>query len=147
MKPKQLERIIHQKIPLTRAMGLRVRTIGDTALSLSFPLKENINHLGTGFGGSIMAAQAVCCWGWYLEQMEKSGLSGNLVVKTSHNRFLRPVTDKFEVKTKGLSSSVWKKFISELKKNKSADFKLEADVFCKAKLCSRFTGHFVVKLK
>jgi len=52
---QETERFLHEQIPLTRAMGVRVRSWDGEKLWLSAPLEPNHNHLGTAFGGSLSA--------------------------------------------------------------------------------------------
>jgi hypothetical protein len=52
MLPAELERYLHEHIPLTRAMALGVVAITADAVILQAPLQPNINHRATVFGGS-----------------------------------------------------------------------------------------------
>ena len=59
--PAALEAFLHEKIPLTRAMGLRVAESSAARLVLEAPLAANVNHLGTAFGGSLHALPTLAC--------------------------------------------------------------------------------------
>ena len=55
MTPSELQRYLHEHIPLTAAMEVKVVSCGPDAAHLSAPLAPNINHRDTAFGGSASA--------------------------------------------------------------------------------------------
>src|SRR5690606_33240492 len=55
MTGPETEAFLHAKIPLARAMGVRVERCDSEGLVLTAPLEPNHNHLGTAFGGSLAA--------------------------------------------------------------------------------------------
>ena len=50
-------------IPLTRAMGLRVESLGEGGIRMNAPLEPNVNDKGTAFGGSLAAILTLAGWG------------------------------------------------------------------------------------
>ena len=52
---RETEEFLCAKIPLTRAMQVRVEGYDKSGLVLTAPLAANHNHLGTAFGGSLAA--------------------------------------------------------------------------------------------
>jgi thioesterase domain-containing protein len=60
----QLERYLHQHVPLSRHMGLRVHRAVPECVEITLPLAPNVNPHGTIFGG----AQAATCLvgGWMI---------------------------------------------------------------------------------
>ena len=87
----ELERTIHQLIPLSVAMGVTVTSFEDDVLTLSAPLAPNINHQMSAFGGSLSALSALTGWGMVQLQIGKMNIVGNTVVGRSEASFLRPV--------------------------------------------------------
>ena len=55
MDTKSLENYLHEHIPLSKAMGVTVRSVSGEAVTLAAPLAPNINHRETVFGGSASA--------------------------------------------------------------------------------------------
>ena len=51
--PAALESYLHEHIPITRAMQVRVVEIGPEHARLTAPLAPNINHRETVFGGGL----------------------------------------------------------------------------------------------
>ncbi len=62
MTTRGLEAFLHEKIPLTKAMGLHVAESNARRLVLEAPLAANRNHLGTAFGGSLHALPTLACY-------------------------------------------------------------------------------------
>ncbi len=89
MSPVDLERFLHEKIPLTVAMGVRVAECSDARLVLEAPLTPNRNHLQTAFGGSLHALATLSGYGllWWLLREPQA----HLVIRESTARYLRPV--------------------------------------------------------
>ncbi|MDZ7686597.1 MAG: YiiD C-terminal domain-containing protein [Gammaproteobacteria bacterium] len=61
--PEKLEAAYHELIPISGYMGIRVKSWADGRLVLSVPLAPNINHQGSGFGGSLFSVAALAGWG------------------------------------------------------------------------------------
>ena len=60
----QLRNVLHEEIPLTKAMGVEVNSYDGHCLVLSAPLDPNTNHKDTAFGGSLYSLAVlagVCC--------------------------------------------------------------------------------------
>ena len=85
------EKFLHEQIPITRAMGLRVVANGESGFTVEAPVALNSNHLRTGFGGSINAIATLAAYG--LLWMELNDAAAHVVVAESSIRFLRPVRE------------------------------------------------------
>ena len=145
--------MIHSKIPLTRGMGLRVIKSSAQKVVFSLPHSPNINHVGTVFGGSIAAAQAVCCWSLLLNYFEESGLKElkpHVVLREGTNNYSAPLKGTFEVECKAPSASVLSRFKKDLVQKKRAKLKLKASAHPKAsreKAHVEFLGDYFVYVK
>src|SRR3954471_1400745 len=85
------EKFLHEQIPITRAMGLRVVAHDDAGFTIEAPVALNSNHLRTAFGGSINAVATLAAYGFLW--MELNDASVHVVVAESSIRFLRPVRE------------------------------------------------------
>jgi len=83
------EDFLHGKIPLARAMGVRVASHDATGLLLTAPLAENHNHLGTAFGGSISAIATLA--GYALLWRELEDQSAHIVIRSSSLSYEQPI--------------------------------------------------------
>lgn len=83
------EQFFRERIPLTSAMGLRVRPSTTGGFVVEAPVALNSNHLGTAFGGSIHAVALLAGYG--LLWTELQDLSADIVIRESSIRFLHPI--------------------------------------------------------
>src|SRR3954463_13065199 len=85
------EKFLHEQIPITRAMGLRVVANDENGFTVEAPVALNSNHLRTAFGGSINAVGTLAAYGFLW--MELNDAAAHVVVAESSIRFLRPVRE------------------------------------------------------
>ncbi|MEO5721696.1 MAG: YiiD C-terminal domain-containing protein [Chthoniobacterales bacterium] len=83
------EKFLHEKIPLTRAMGLRVVGNDSGGFTIEAPIALNSNHLGTAFGGSINAVATLAGYG--LLWLEIQETPADIIIRESSIRFLHPI--------------------------------------------------------
>src|SRR5882757_3905414 len=95
LSPAALEAFLHAKIPLTKAMGLRVIETGPHRLVLEAPLEPNINHLGSVFGGALHALPTLACYATLWTLLREGGADGHVVVKRSQANYRQPVLATF----------------------------------------------------
>src|SRR3954453_16073953 len=88
---REAEKFLHEQIPITRAMGLRVVANDETGFTVEAPVALNSNHLRTAFGGSINAVATLAAYGFLW--MELNEAAAHVVVAESSIRFLRPVRE------------------------------------------------------
>src|ERR687884_1178946 len=86
---RQIQELLHSKIPITRAMGVRVEDYDGERLVLSAPLEANVNHLGTAFGGSLNALAVLSGYG--LLWLELRDTECHIVIRDSSIHYDRPV--------------------------------------------------------
>jgi thioesterase domain-containing protein len=85
----QIQELFYSKIPITRAMGVKVKHYDGERLTLSAPLEANINHLGTAFGGSLHALAVLSGYG--LLWLELQDTECHIVIRESTISYERPV--------------------------------------------------------
>jgi thioesterase domain-containing protein len=92
MTAPELQAYLYEHIPISAAMGVRVLTT-DPEVRLWAPLEPNVNHRGTGFGGSLAAIATLAAWSALRMRL---GDSARLVVVRQTTEYLRPVEGDFE---------------------------------------------------
>jgi thioesterase domain-containing protein len=85
------EKFFHERIPLTRAMGLRVVSDQAHRFALEAPVALNYNHLQTAFGGSINAVATLAGYGFLWLVLDDAAT--HVVVGSSSIHFLQPVRE------------------------------------------------------
>ena len=137
---------LHEKIPLTRAMGLRVAGTG-ARLVLEAPLDANINHLGTAFGGSLHALPTLACYAVLWTLLNEAGITCHVVIKHSSANYLQPVKGLLRAVCVRPSPESTAGFIDNLRRSKKARMTLAAIVQGENdKPAVEFSGLFVAVL-
>lgn len=143
MSPRDLEAFLHEKIPLTRAMAVRVVESG-ARLVLEAPLAPNVNHLGSAFGGSLHALPTLACYAALWTMLREAGIDGHVVVKRSYASYKQPVTGVLRAVSLRPPPGIAAEFIDDLKRHKKARMDLEAIVEgANGKPAVEFHGSFV----
>ena len=144
LSPAALEAFLHAKIPLTKAMGLRVIETGPRQIVLEAPLAPNINHLGSVFGGTLHALPTLACYAALWSLLFESGIAGHVVVKKSSAHYRQPVTATFRASCQRPPSDVAAAFLADLRRHKKARMDLESVVLgANGKAAVEFSGSFV----
>ena len=81
MLPGELERYLHQHIPLSKAMQVSVVEVLPAGVVLSAPLAPNINHRDTVFGGSASALAILAAWSLLHTRLSGEGIASRLVIQ------------------------------------------------------------------
>lgn len=112
-----LEDLIHQDIPLTRAMQLSVRAWDGDSLQLAAPLAANSNHKGTMFGGSLYSLCVLAGWGWLTLRLRDGDLDeGHIVIKGGQIEYPQPVVGDAVAICDAPSAEDWEKFTTQFRR-------------------------------
>lgn len=137
-----LEHYLRQHIPLSEAMGVRVKSCSSSHIILSAPFENNINHKKTVFGGSLHAVATLACWS--LLHVNLSDFEHvQIVIASSEISYLAPVNTDFKAECSMPDRSDWEKFQKTLQRKGKARIKLRATVVQSSKLCVDYHGVFV----
>jgi thioesterase domain-containing protein len=126
MAPAELEKFLHEKIPLTQAMGIRVIETGPRQLILEAPLAPNVNHLGSVFGGALHTLPTLACYAALWTLLVENGVDGHVVVKSSQANYRQPVRGTFRATCLRPSPEIAAHFINDLRRFKKARLELES---------------------
>lgn len=99
MTAEELERYLHEHLPLSRHMDLRVRIAERERLVLHMPLGPNVNPHGTVFGGALAAVGLIGGWMLLHAAFARGGLGSKVVGKECRCEFLAPATSDCVVET------------------------------------------------
>jgi thioesterase domain-containing protein len=144
MTTRGLEAFLHEKIPLTKAMGLHVAESSTQRLVLEAPLANNVNHLGTAFGGSLHALPTLACYAALWTLLRDAGLDGHVVVKCSEAAYRSPVTGTIRAVCTRPPAALATDFVRDLQRHKKARMDLTAIVEGEnGRPAVEFSGSFV----
>ena len=137
-----LERFLHEKIPLTVAMGVHVAECSDARLVLTAPLAPNRNHLQTAFGGSLHALATLSGYSllwWLLREPE-----AHIVIRESTIALRAPGARRHCVRfAPAPSPAELERFRRDFARKGKARIALEAAIEYDGEVAARFRATFV----
>jgi thioesterase domain-containing protein len=138
-----LEHTLHDEIPISLAMGIRVANYDGASLKLAAPLATNINHKSTAFGGSLYSIAVLCGWGLLYLKLAEAGLHKHIVIQESNIRYLQPV-DQDMLAECCLDYAAFKNLLRTLGKHGRARLSLEVIITQGNRPAVEFFGRYVV---
>jgi thioesterase domain-containing protein len=137
----ETERFLHEQIPLTKAMGVRVGEHDAGGLALTAPLAANHNHLGTAFGGSLAALATLA--GYALLWLELGNRDAHIVIRRSELDYRHPVTGPLRAICRRPPEAELAAFRATFAKAGKARIRLQVTVEEAGRVCMAFAGTFV----
>lgn len=141
MQPLDLERYLHQEIPLSAAMAVTVRAVTQDAVVLEAPLAPNINRHATVFGGSSGALALLA--GWSLLHVRLGGPQSRVLIQRHSIDYLTPITGAFSARAVLAEPQRWDAFVTAMKRRGRARVRVEVRIEAAGALAARFSGEFV----
>ncbi len=143
MEKTDLQTYLHDHIPQSRTMGVRVEDIADKSLSLSAPLEPNINHRDSVFGGSASSVAILSAWAFLHCKLSSLGLSPTLVIQKNTMTYDAPILGQFQAVASLASEETWDRFLSTLKRREKARVEVQAKLYYNEQVVGLFMGSFV----
>ena len=139
----EAEQFLHEQIPITRAMGLRVVGNDENGFTVEAPVSLNSNHLQTAFGGSINAVATLAAYGFLW--MELNEAAAHVVVAESSIRFLRPVRETIRATCVRPDANALATFHDRFAEKRKARITLRVNVTESDETAAEFEGRFVAR--
>jgi len=139
---ESLQSLFHEQMPLTRAMGLMVKTCNREMVELRAPLSLNHNHLGTAFGGSLIALATAAAYGMLWTLIGETG--SHLVIQSSNMRYMKPVRGDLKAICYSPAQEAVQEFIQTFQSKGKARIQCEVSLYENDLPAAVFTGIFVV---
>jgi thioesterase domain-containing protein len=138
---RETEAFLHEQIPITKAMGVRVDTYDEEKLVLAAPLEVNHNHLGTAFGGSLVSIATLA--GYSALWLELGNRDAHIVVRKSEIDYRHPVRGEIRAVCKRPGAAAIASFRKKFERTGKARIKLHVTMEEDGQLCVGFEGVFV----
>jgi len=139
-----LERTLHEEVPLTRQMGIRVEDHDGRELVIKADFEPNINIHGTAFGGSLFSICAITCWGLLHLKFEEAGVEARSVLGKAGINYLRPVRGEIEAHCRLPDDGSFESFMALVKEKRKASLQLRAVVLSSGRELVQFQGDYSV---
>ena len=143
MQPVELERYLHQHIPLSKAMAVGVMSIEEGAVVLRAPLAPNINHRETVFGGSACALAILAGWALLHVRLRTAGIASRLVIQRNAMEYQRPILGEFTARASLERPEQWGPFTDMLLRKRKARISVLSVLEQAGQVVATFTGVFV----
>ena len=144
MNAAALEASLHERIPLSRAMGVRVLQAASDRVVLAAPLAPNVNHSGTVFGGSASAVAVLAAWSQVEVCLKASAQTGRIVIRHSAMDFERPIVADFTATASPPSAADWSRLLAALQRGRMGRIAVRAVLDCAGERVGELAGEFAV---
>jgi len=128
MIPFDIEEFLHERIPLTRALGCQVVSADHSGVRLRAPLDPNTNMHGTAFAGSLASLSLLSGWVWTVVALRDYGEQATVVVSHCEVAYLAPVDGELDVYCAPPDSDAWQTCINSLRERGRSRLSLAATV-------------------
>lgn len=142
-RERELERYLHEHIPLSAAMQVRVLKAAEDGVVLSAPLAPNINHRDTVFGGSASALAILASWSLVHVRLQAAGLTARIVIQRNAVEYAAPLLGEFEARSFLLRPERWASFLKSLERHGRGRVRVGASLDGDGAEAVRFEGDFV----
>ncbi|MCT7603344.1 thioesterase domain-containing protein [Aliarcobacter butzleri] len=144
---KILENKLHNEIPLTKFMDLKITKYDEKELITIAPLNKNINDKGTAFGGSLATLTIISGWSicWLISKELEINSENIVVIKNEHS-YRKPVKKELICHTKRPTKDEIENLKNKLLLKKSASIKISSQIIEDDEVCVDFTGYYVIKI-
>lgn len=143
MSPEQLERYLHEHIPVTRAMAVTVETVDRDSVVLRAPLAPNVNHRETVFGGSASALAILAAWSLVHTRLARFGIESRVVIQRNTMDYVAPITGSFTARSVLAEPQHWPRFTRTLQRRGKGRTEVAAVLEQDERIVGRFIGEFV----
>ena len=144
---KILENKLHNEIPLTKFMDLKITKYDEKELITIAPLNKNINDKGTAFGGSLATLTIISGWSicWLISKELEINSENIVVIKNEHS-YRKPVTKELICHTYKPTKDEIENLKNKLLLKKSASIKINSQIIEDGEICVDFIGYYVIKI-
>ncbi len=143
MTGAELETYLHDHIPLSRAMAVRVVSLADDKVILAAPLGPNINHRDTVFGGSASAVAILSAWSLLHLRLTAVGQPSRVVIQRNSMEYQAPISGDFTATATLGADAGWDGFLKLLTRRGVARITVGAELEYAGKVAGRLSGEFV----
>jgi thioesterase domain-containing protein len=139
-----LQDSLHQRIPLSQAMGITVLQAEPDRVVLHAPLAPNVNHSGTVFGGSAAALAVLAAWSLVEVRLQAAAQPGRIVIRRSAMDFAQPIVADFTATAVAPSPPQWEKLLSTLRRGRMGRIVIRSVLECEQARVGELEGEFAV---
>jgi len=139
----EVQQYLHRHIPLTVAMGVRVKVATPGRVELAAPLAPNINHHDTVFGGSASALATLSAWTLVHVGLRHAKVVATTVIQRNVMSYEEPIHGDFSAVCTLTDDTAWQRFLRVLERRGRGRITMNAHLLFEERPVASFEGDFV----
>lgn len=143
MNAIELQDYLYAQIPISMAFQVVVQELAANKVILRAPIKPNINHKKTVFGGSLHNVATLSCWSLLFTKLQHFDMPVEIVLARSDIKYLAPVTADFSSECNIEDISNFQHLETMLTKKGKGRIRLNAKIYQGDQLAVDYCGEFV----
>ena len=143
MDPAALETYLYEHIPLSKAMAATVAQADVDKVILHAPLRPNINHRDTVFGGSASALAILAAWALLYVRLQHAGIHSRVVIQRNTMQYQQAIPTDFDAVAMIEDTQRWQRFLHMLARKQRARISVTATLHCQGVKVGEMVGDFV----
>jgi thioesterase domain-containing protein len=139
----EIQQYLHEHIPLTVAMGVRVKIAMPGRVELTAPLAPNINHHETVFGGSASALATLSAWTLVNVGLRYANVDAVVVIQRNVMSYEEPIHGDFSAVCTLIDDLAWERFLKTVERRGRGRITMNAHLLFDGRQAASFEGDFV----
>lgn len=144
MQAIEMQQLLHQEIPITEAMGIKIQQLSQHSISILAPFDANKNIHNTAFAGSIYTTATLAGWSLLTHFLALNNLKGSVVMAKGEVKYLQPIHGDIVAECHITDLPKLDTFMTMLKKRNKARLDLEIKVVEDGAVKATLAGNFAV---
>ena len=132
-------------VPITRAMGIRMRSFDAAGVTMTAPLKPNINDKGIAFGGTLASILALSGWALTDLILREAGEAADVLIAVATTEYRAPVSGRIVARCPLPPAEDLAAFLAAFRLRGKARLKLEAFIETKAGKAALFHATYLAR--
>ncbi|GAA4361357.1 YiiD C-terminal domain-containing protein [Kangiella marina] len=128
MNHTQLEQLVHQEIPITKALDIRIEELTSNSIQVMAPFDANKNIHNTAFAGSIYTVATIAGWSLVSSLATTHQLDGAVVLAKAEIHYKKPINGDIVAQCRVEDDEKLSTFVSSFKRKKRARISLTVNV-------------------
>lgn len=132
-------------VPITQAMGIRMRSFDAAGVTMTAPLKPNINDKGIAFGGTLASILALSGWAMADLLLREAGMVADVLIAVGATEYRAPVSGRIVARCPLPPEDDRTAFLAAYRLRGKARLKLEAFIETKDGPAALFHATYIAR--
>jgi len=132
-------------VPITKAMGIRLRSFDAAGVTMIAPLKPNINDKGIAFGGTLASILALSGWALTDLVLREAGEVADVLIAVATTEYRAPVAGRIVARCPRPPTEYLAAFLGAYRLRGKARLRLEAFIETKTGIAALFHATYVAR--